>query len=120
MSQHQSSIARSTIALMIVVLASSAAASFECYSSAPRDHRHWSWRQIDGRRCWYPGLPGVSKSTLHWSRTSIPSQMDRKTDGSAMAQPPSPERDQEEEILLESVWPPLLENSFEERFVGTR
>src|SRR4051812_44334833 len=27
----------------------------------------WSWRLIDGRKCWYEGKTMVSKSSLHWS-----------------------------------------------------
>jgi hypothetical protein len=39
----------------------------QCSASAPRDGRgHWSWREIDGRRCWYEGKPGMSKSLLAW------------------------------------------------------
>jgi hypothetical protein len=110
MSQCYPTIARSTIALILLVLAPSAAAALECYSSALRDNRHWSWRQVDGRRCWYPGLPGVSKSTLRWSKTSIPPSKDRQTKASAAAPPPSSQRD-EEEVLLRSIWPPLSAGS---------
>jgi len=27
----------------------------------------WSYRIIDGRKCWYEGKPGLSKSLLEWS-----------------------------------------------------
>ena len=31
----------------------------------------WSYRIIDGRKCWYEGKPGLSKSLLEWpSETS--------------------------------------------------
>jgi hypothetical protein len=110
MSQCYLAIARSTTALILLVLAPSAAAALECYTSALRDNRHWSWRQVDGRRCWYPGLPGVSKSTLRWSKTSVPPSIDRQTNASAAAPPPSSQRD-EEEVLLQSIWPPLSADS---------
>jgi hypothetical protein len=29
-------------------------------------HGHWSWRLIDGRKCWYEGKPMLSKSSLEW------------------------------------------------------
>jgi hypothetical protein len=29
-------------------------------------HGYWSWRLIDGRRCWYEGKPMLSKSLLEW------------------------------------------------------
>jgi hypothetical protein len=36
-------------------------------SSAPSDrHGYWSWRFIDGRKCWYEGQPMLSKSSLEW------------------------------------------------------
>jgi hypothetical protein len=106
MSQCYLAIARSTTALILLVLAPSAAAALECYTSALRDNRHWSWRQVDGRRCWYPGLPGVSKSRLRWPKTSIAPSKDRQTSASTAAPPPSSQRD-EEEVLLQSIWPPL-------------
>src|SRR5579864_1383338 len=28
---------------------------------------YWSWRLIDGRKCWYEGKPMLSKSSLEWS-----------------------------------------------------
>jgi hypothetical protein len=30
--------------------------------------RWWSYRLIDGRKCWYEGKPGLSKSLLEWTR----------------------------------------------------
>ena len=34
-------------------------------AAAPRGY--WSWRMIDGRKCWYEGKPMLSKSLLEWS-----------------------------------------------------
>jgi hypothetical protein len=31
-------------------------------------HGYWSWRLIDGRKCWYEGKPGLSKSLLEWPK----------------------------------------------------
>ena len=125
MSQCRPAVARTTLALIVLVLASDAVTALECYASAPRDRRHWSWRQIDGRRCWYPGLPGVSKSKLRWPSASVAASISQRTNGSTIQtkgstlSPPSRERG-EEEILLESVWPSLSQDSFEDRFVGAR
>ena len=33
---------------------------------------HWSWRLIDGKKCWYRGKTGVSKSSLHWGTATEP------------------------------------------------
>ena len=27
----------------------------------------WSWRLVDGKKCWYRGMPGLSKSSLQWA-----------------------------------------------------
>jgi len=40
----------------------------QCSAAMPSDvHGHWwSYRLIDGRKCWYEGKPGLSKSLLEW------------------------------------------------------
>jgi hypothetical protein len=50
-----------------IALAWSATASsgVECRAELPSAHTDfWSWRIIDGKRCWYPGRPGMSKDKL--------------------------------------------------------
>jgi hypothetical protein len=37
-----------------------------CQTSKPAGHGSWSWRLIDGRKCWYEGTVGMDKSLLHW------------------------------------------------------
>src|SRR5215467_1227946 len=37
------------------------------------DGRHWAYRIIDGRECWYPGRPGKPKNELYWGRGTTPS-----------------------------------------------
>ena len=38
----------------------------ECRASPSKAQGHWSWRLIDGRKCWYAGKTVISKSTLRW------------------------------------------------------
>ena len=38
----------------------------ECRASASKTQGHWSWRLIDGRKCWYAGKTVISKSLLKW------------------------------------------------------
>jgi hypothetical protein len=40
---------------------------------------YWSWRMIDGRKCWYEGKPMLSKDLLEWAAATP----------SASAQPPA-------------------------------
>jgi hypothetical protein len=40
----------------------------ECSVKPPSNARgHWSWRLIDGRKCWYSGRAVISKSALRWA-----------------------------------------------------
>ena len=45
-----------------------AEAKQQCNAAQPENqHGHWwSYRIIDGRKCWYEGKPGLSKSMLEW------------------------------------------------------
>jgi hypothetical protein len=39
----------------------------QCSADRPANARsYWSYRLIDGRKCWYEGKPMMSKSELHW------------------------------------------------------
>ena len=43
------------------------AKAIECSVARPSStHTYWSWRLIDGRKCWYLGKTMVSKSLLQW------------------------------------------------------
>jgi hypothetical protein len=49
------------------------ASAFECRTEVPSGAaQYWSWRIIDGRKCWYPGRPGMSKANLHWPKAGEP------------------------------------------------
>lgn len=47
------------------VLGTMAQAKQQC-SAASGSGSYWSWRLIDGRKCWYQGKPMLSKSLLEW------------------------------------------------------
>ena len=56
------------IALAWLATASSAV---ECSAELPSARTDfWSWRIIDGKRCWYTGRPGMSKDKLQWPRSA--------------------------------------------------
>ncbi len=39
----------------------------QCSTERPSNAQtYWSYRLIDGRKCWYEGKPMLSKSLLHW------------------------------------------------------
>jgi hypothetical protein len=120
------------VSLAIVLsFISTAAVAVECRTGPARDGKHWAWRNVDGKPCWYAGQPGVSKRGLVWAGTQRPDSSSQpegvparpQTNGLA-AEPgakPSLWRQPDEELLLESVWPPLpSQPTFDERFNGIR
>ena len=63
---------RYTLAVVVaVVWLTSEAAAIECAAEAQSRTAYWSWRIIDGKRCWYPGRPGMSKANLHWPTATV-------------------------------------------------
>jgi hypothetical protein len=36
----------------------------------PEAREYWSWREIDGRRCWFKGHRSISKKLLSWGPRS--------------------------------------------------
>ena len=43
------------------------AKAMECSAARPSHTQvYWSWRLIDGRKCWYAGKTMISKSLLQW------------------------------------------------------
>jgi hypothetical protein len=89
-------------AILLVPLSTAANGAVECKAELPAARSgHWSWRNIDGKRCWYPGQPGVDRASLQWPRsTPTPARNDAAPD----------------QALLESYWPKLEELPFEERW----
>jgi hypothetical protein len=43
-----------------------AKAQRQCSASPSKTQGHWSWRLIDGRKCWYAGKMVIAKSSLRW------------------------------------------------------
>ena len=63
-----------TLAALLTALpsieVSIAQAKQQCSAASPsaQHGQWWSYRIIDGRKCWYEGKPGLSKSLLEWPR----------------------------------------------------
>jgi hypothetical protein len=56
------------------------AKAMECSAARPSSAQsYWSWRLIDGRKCWYAGKTMVSKSLLQWpAKGSVQAKADTK------------------------------------------
>jgi hypothetical protein len=54
------------------------AKAMECSAARPSSTQsYWSWRLIDGRKCWYAGKTMVSKSLLQWpAKASVQAKAD--------------------------------------------
>jgi len=70
-------------AAFIAVLLSTGGADakgVDCSVARPSNtHVYWSWRLIDGRKCWYAGKTMISKSQLQWpAKTSVQAKADPK------------------------------------------
>src|SRR6266487_5691068 len=49
----------------------------QCVASPSKTQGHWSWRLIDGRKCWYAGKTMISKSLLQWpAKASVQAKAD--------------------------------------------
>jgi hypothetical protein len=73
--------------------ATTAQAKQQCSVAVPSDThgQWWSYRLIDGRKCWYEGKPGLSKSLLEWPKeTSEQPGSSREVTGDATAKPGNP------------------------------
>jgi hypothetical protein len=55
-------------AVMMTLCSATSAQAKQCSAERPANARsYWSYRLIDGRKCWYEGKQMISKSLLHWS-----------------------------------------------------
>ncbi len=69
-----------------------AQAKQKCSAAMPsHPHGYWSWRLIDGRRCWYEGKPLLSKSSLEWpAQASVQPNSDRELTSVVADKPGNP------------------------------
>src|SRR5262245_53160826 len=58
------------IAILLILMTTPSASAIECKTSPGRDG-HYSWRSIDGKRCWYRGHVRLPKERLHWPRPRL-------------------------------------------------
>lgn len=94
------------IAVAAALTGASPALAIDCHTAKGAGHP-WSWRQIDGKRCWYKGKAGIDKKRLRWRKAATVGVRPAKE----LLTAPS-----DNDELLHSVWPPL--ETFDERFKG--
>ena len=92
--------------ILAYIMMPRAAGAMECRARPDRSS-YWTWRQIDGRRCWYRGHRVVAKSRLYWPKESRPPVRIIAPAHRAQVLEPEPP---------ECCWPALTE--FDRRFIG--
>src|SRR5579859_3371242 len=60
------SIALDACVVALSLIAIPPAQAKQACSAAAGSSGYWSWRMIDGRKCWYQGKPMLAKSSLEW------------------------------------------------------
>src|SRR4030088_2576039 len=74
---------------MVLLIGMQTAQARECSAALPSHPQgHWSYRLIDGRKCWYEGENGLSKSLLQWAVDAPPSP---ENDPLSLSPPHSPQ-----------------------------
>ncbi|MBV9456202.1 MAG: hypothetical protein JO141_01610 [Bradyrhizobium sp.] len=82
-------------------MAGAVEAKQQCSVSAAKQG-YWSWRMIDGRKCWYEGKPMLSKAMLEW-----PAENAEPSDVEAATAHVAPESQRLESQRLESHGDPM-------------
>jgi len=87
-----------------------AQAKQKCSAAMPSNpHAYWSWRLIDGKKCWYEGKPMLSKSLLEWAaQTSAQPNSDGELESDLPEKPGNP--------LDSQAWAPNNSDTFEARW----
>ena len=76
MTKHLTPMAFAAGLAVLPLISLPAAQAKPCNAARPSSpHGYWSWRLIDGRKCWYEGQPGLSKSLLEWPRAQTSAQV---------------------------------------------
>lgn len=93
-----------------------AQAKQKCRAEMPPNlHGYWSWRLIDGRKCWYEGKPMLAKSLLEWpAQASAQPNYDGESTRGSPEKPGNP--------LDSQAWAPNETDTFETRWraIGMR
>lgn len=98
------------IATLSSIGIATAQAKQKCGAEMPSNsHGYWSWRLIDGRKCWYEGKPMLLKSLLEWpAQASAQPNSDGEFASSLPQKPGNP--------LDSQAWAPNDSDTFETRW----
>jgi hypothetical protein len=83
--------------------------------SNPQGH-WWSYRLIDGRKCWYEGKPGLSKSLLEWPKEVSAQPASGEEITSTVPEKPRNPLDSQAWAPNSQAWAPTDPDTFETRW----
>jgi hypothetical protein len=83
--------------------------------SNPQGH-WWSYRLIDGRKCWYEGKPGLSKSLLEWPKEVSAPPASAAEITSVIPEKPRTPLDSQAWAPNSRTWAPTDPDTFETRW----
>jgi hypothetical protein len=83
--------------------------------SNPQGH-WWSYRLIDGRKCWYEGKPGLSKSLLEWPKEVSAQPASDEEIASTVPEKPRNPLDSQAWAPNSQAWAPTDPDTFETRW----
>lgn len=101
MKHFRSSVLTIAFAALFSMPMEPAIAKQQCSASMPSgSHGYWSWRLIDGRKCWYEGKPMLSKSSLEWSaRPAIKADAEEEVVASTLIEKPGSPLDAQAKVI---------------------
>src|ERR1700730_18754519 len=106
------------LAALSSIEVSIAQAKQQCSAAMPSNPQGhwWSYRLIDGRKCWYEGKPGLSKSLLEWPKevSAQPALGEKIT--STVPEKPSNPLDSQAWAPNSPAWAPTDLDTFETRW----
>jgi hypothetical protein len=76
---------------IVFLIGVQAAEAKQCIAAEPsKPQKHWSYRLIDGRKCWYEGENNFPKSLLQWPEQTSPLEAFGKAEPNPEERPSSP------------------------------
>jgi hypothetical protein len=94
-----------------------AEAKQKCSAAMPSNlHGYWSWRLIDGRKCWYEGKPMLSKSLLEWPTHASAQPTHASAQPNSDREPASVPPEKPGNPLDSQAWAPDDSDTFEARW----
>jgi hypothetical protein len=101
-------------ALLPIGMSTAHAKPKQCSVAVPSNSQgHWSYRFIDGRKCWYEGQNMLSRSLLQWPAAAPTKSASDEGATSGLTVKPG-------NLLESQAWVPDDSDSFEERWRAIR